>query len=503
VRILSRLSFNRSWTTSMINVISIISLLFSLFPFIESGTGSSTEAVEQVEQQESAQIVFYYPGLEQPDHQLVEEKVNEYVQGKIDAELRLIPIDWGSWDTKVKILFAAGEPMDVLFTAGWSDFHTFANNGMLNDLSSLMNEYTPQLKHHMDPLYLEGTAINGVNYAIPNQTSTHTFSGILFNELLVDKYNFDIKGITKLADLEPMLRTIQEKEKGIAPVFGKITDFEKLAMLERIGFGPGALMPGNGTTIVNEYNTPEMMANLKLFYNWSEKGYVHINKQKDMYSVLGNEKQTFAIVVGGRKADITESLNFNSGLSWVAVPLKEHYISSTDLSSSMLAVPTSSKHPDKAMQFIELLHTDPELLNLLNWGIEGYHWNESEIESNRIELTEFSDGYDPGMSWMIGNPGLASLPTTGYYHTDYNKLQQTFEDAERSALLGFQFDDSTAGATSIAKTYNPFIRQQDQSPEDPVKAVPILVKAMEAGGLKDYITAKQQQIDAFLAEKSE
>lgn len=54
----------------------------------------------------------------------------------------------------------------------------------------------------------------------------------------------------------------------------------------------------------------------------------------------------------------------------------------------MLAISTTSEDPARAMMFINLLHTDPYLNNLLNYGIEGKHY--LKVNENVIKPTELT-----------------------------------------------------------------------------------------------------------------
>jgi len=71
----------------------------------------------------------------------------------------------------------------------------------------------------------------------------------------------------------------------------------------------------------------------------------------------------------------------------------------------MLAVGANSKNPEKALQVIELLQTDPVLFNLLAWGIEGVHYELDEdgylvkIPGNPYETCQNN-------AWAVGNPFL-------------------------------------------------------------------------------------------------
>lgn len=55
------------------------------------------------------------------------------------------------------------------------------------------------------------------------------------------------------------------------------------------------------------------------------------------------------------------------------------------------------------MMLINLLHTDQEIINLLNFGIEGTHFT---LNGNVMTQTEKSGQYAPGVAWELGNQFL-------------------------------------------------------------------------------------------------
>ncbi|MGO4274477.1 sugar ABC transporter substrate-binding protein, partial [Paenibacillus sp. TAF58] len=69
-------------------------------------------------------LTLYYPGTPQPDQKLVEEKMSEYLKGKINASIQIKPIDWGAWNDKMNLLVASGEQADIIFTASWNGHST-------------------------------------------------------------------------------------------------------------------------------------------------------------------------------------------------------------------------------------------------------------------------------------------------------------------------------------------------------------------------------------------
>ena len=51
------------------------------------------------------------------------------------------------------------------------------------------------------------------------------------------------------------------------------------------------------------------------------------------------------------------------------------YVDTTSSQGAMMAISTASKNPERAMMFLNLLNTDPYLMTLLNYGIEGVHYD--------------------------------------------------------------------------------------------------------------------------------
>ena len=65
----------------------------------------------------------------------------------------------------------------------------------------------------------------------------------------------------------------------------------------------------------------------------------------------------------------------------------------------------TGSYPARAMMFLNLLHTDKYLINLLNWGIENKHYK--KVSDNVIDYAPGVDakttGYSMNQSWMFGN----------------------------------------------------------------------------------------------------
>lgn len=493
----------KSSTTAML-------VLLLIAAFILSPVSAADPQQLSTSDMDPIKLTYYYPGMVQNDQQLVEDRLNSILREKIGVELNLEPMEWSDYELKIKVMLAAGEPMDLMYTSNWLDFKKYLKLGVLTELNGLMDRYAPKLKQTLNPVYLSGTAYQGKNYAIPNQTNSYSWKGILLNKRLVDKYKFDISKIKKLSDLEPMLKIVKAKEKSAIPVFGKVSDFELSAIQERVGEGPGAVLPGKGTKLVNEFATPEMKSMLRLYYDWSQKGYIQNAKQKNVYDGsdflfrdTARASRTFAVVVGNGYGFMADSISEWTGIPWTAVPLQGPYVSSDDLYKSMISIPITSKHPDKAMELIELLHTDKQVLDMLVYGIEGIHWEKSAVGAGRIDLISRENavyGYVPMLTGDIGNPVINSWPAN-VFAADQIKQKAAFDRAKRSPILGFLYEANYQEG-KIQVLCREFITQMDNQPQNPDKVLPAFLQKLKKAGVEAYIASKQKQMNAFLSGAS-
>lgn len=74
--------------------------------------------------------------------------------------------------------------------------------------------------------------------------------------------------------------------------------------------------------------------------------------------------------------------------------------------ASAYCIPASCEKPEKAMQILELLYTDPEIANIFANGLEGEHWVYADEENNVIDYPEGKDANSTGytvFSWSVPN----------------------------------------------------------------------------------------------------
>jgi putative aldouronate transport system substrate-binding protein len=182
-------------------------------------TNNSTAGNSGGSTEEPVNLVWYTIGAPQKDMDKVMAEVSKYTAEKIGVTVTMKMIDFGDYDQKMKVLTASGSPMDILFSSSWAfDYVQNARKGAFAPIDELLTQYGQGIVDELDPAFLEGSKIDGHNYGVPANKELPTQEVWRFNKNLVDKYSLDISNVNTLESLEPLLKTIKEKEPQVAPV---------------------------------------------------------------------------------------------------------------------------------------------------------------------------------------------------------------------------------------------------------------------------------------------
>ncbi|RAU92346.1 ABC transporter substrate-binding protein [Paenibacillus sp. YN15] len=468
-----------------------------------ASAGATAAATVNPADLKPVELSFYYSGgSEQKDQAAVEAKLNELLKPKINATIKLYPVDYGSWAQKINLMVAGNEPFDLIFTAASDGFSAKAAAGNFLELNSLLDKYGQDIKKSIDPVMLQGSQINGKYFAVPVQKEIAAHQGVVLHKGMVDKYGFDISKIKTLKDLEPMLQTIKEKEPATVVPFWGTGNIPVFAPFEYIGNRnvPGAIAIGKDTTVFNQWDTPEIREIYELMRSWNQKGFF----QKDpttqtdasAYVKAGTLFAQWQSLKPGKDKEMSASRNYE----FVQVDITTPYVAATGPAGAMTSISRTSKNPERAMMLLNLLHSDKEILNTLVMGIEGTHY--TKVSDNVVKKTDQAANYAPGINWKIGNQFLNYL----YDNEDpqkWEKFQAYNKSAQVSPLLGFTYDatnvkNEESAIVNIYKEYNDGL---GTGVLDPAKALPEYIEKLKKAGMDKVIAEKQKQVDEFLKNK--
>lgn len=399
---------------------------------------------------ETVQLEWYVIGTgDEPDKDTVLSKVNDYLLKKINATINLNTINWADYDGKVNSMLAAGESADLVMTATWyANYRQNAQAGYFLELDDLLNRYGGGIAYALGDDALRAARLNGKLYALPmNGANFHSY-GLMLRTDLVTKYGIKTEGYRSLQDFEPVFAKIKAEEPGIYPLLADsssspydLLDWDKLDVNDYDV--PGALYSNAGASnnrvVINDYTAPESVAMYKLMRSFFQSGYVNPEaiETDSFYSDIDTGKYFSFINVMEPGMEVTMK-GISGGYDWVQAPLTEPVMAGYDVVNSMLAIPASSRNPERTMAFCELLYSDAFVINTIDYGVEGIHYTKASDSAIRVNSDA---GYNPGNGWKFGNELLTYL-LEGEPSDKWAETQRMNDRAVRLDTLGFWFDNS-------------------------------------------------------------
>ncbi|MBY0158177.1 ABC transporter substrate-binding protein [Cytobacillus firmus] len=460
---------------------------------VGNGGGTAEKPVE---------LIWYTIGTPQKDVDKVEAEINKYTAEKIGVTVDMKMIDFGDYNQKMQVMAASGEPMDILFTSSWAfDYVQNARKGAFMELDELIESHGKGIKEAIDPAFLEGSKVDGHNYAIPANKELPAQEAWRFNKTLLDKYNLDISNVKSMESLEPLLKTIKENEPNVVPLaiskdFGPLLPFDYI--IEKMPMAV-YLDDKEELKVVNFLEMPETMDMLKLMNKYYKAGYI---SPEAATTTSTQDLMTSGNWFTDRAATQPFADNLWSqsyGYPVVSTPAGDANIFNWSVMGSMQAISANSKYPEKAMEFLNLLNTDVYLRNLVDSGIEGVHYK--KLSENVMENLPESKNYDMP-TFALGNVMLTYLNPEDP-ENKWEEFKKFNESGQPAPLLGFNFDP-TKVSTELAAVNN--VKEEFWAPlmtgtVNPEEFLPKANEKLKAAGLDKIIAEAQSQIDAWKASK--
>jgi putative aldouronate transport system substrate-binding protein len=453
-------------------------------------------------------LTYVYEGPPQADEKLVEEALNKILTEKINATIDIAPIDWGAWDDKMNLMIASREPVDVLFTAQWNGHAKNVAKGAYLELGDLIQKFGQGILETQDPAFLEGAKINGKNYAVPTSKELAAAGGIVYRKDIADELGLDMASVKEPEDLGPIYAKVKEAYPDMAPLYtqdGVLFNAHYFAQYDALGDGtiPGVIMKtGTDTTVQLAQEMDLYKRYLKVARDFYTKGYINQDAATTQLAAADAFKAGVAFsstesLKPGKAAEVANATNLQGKLDQIM--FSERTVSTAEPAGSMLAISSTSADPERAMMFINLLHTDKEINNLVTFGIEGTHYTRN---GDIISATDKTTNYAHGIAWQIGNQFLNYIWDT----EDPNKWANFAEfnkGAIKSPALGFTFDPENVKTEvgAIANVIKQYEKAIQTGSVDPDKMLPEFVAALKAAGSDKVVAEKQKQLDAFIAAK--
>lgn len=458
------------------------------------------------------------------------KKLDELTIKDLGATIRFDFIPWGDEKNQISRAIVAKE-YDLYVGGGWSDYPNFAQKNAFADLKPLLGQ-VPELVKHYDGA-LERVELNGKLFGIPQFGKPGAGTeGILYREDLRKEWN--LPEIKDFATLEQYLYKAKEGFPNTPMINDPRVGYRIFQMIagDKYIFAPLTQMQGTVLTVstmdepykaINVYETPEFKEAVSIAKKWYDDGII----AHDILAAQGNETdKTKQLMLAGKKP-LEFSNHFWAVSGSYVPPLKvEHpeyefgwldfgidlspgnvWMPSLTLTTTAISVGAHSKNTETALKFIEKAHTDRAYYDLLQYGVEGIHYNlvDGTVNNNGID----DKNRKPG--WTGLNDGfmnyVAKFP--GEWQAYADKMEKEGAPlAEKNGVYpyeGFNFDTSMLSAelSSLETARTQYIQPwtagivKKSIDED----LEVAIKQLNSAGLEKYMAELQKQLDEFAASK--
>ena len=187
------------------------------------------------------------------------------------------------------------------------------------------------------------------------------------------------------------------------------------------------------------------------------------------------------------------------GIEVAMVPGTDPYVDTTASQGAMMAISSASEHPEESFRVLALLNSDPYLMTLMNYGVEGIHYTRDE--NGLIVFNKGArDTYTP---WTNGMGNVTILPDTAMEGAGFRKsFVEYYQQAKAIPSLGFVFDNSPVAneMAALGNVAAQYALALDAGAVDPATELPAFLAALDAAGMETYLSEANAQLEAYLAK---
>lgn len=471
-------------------------------------------------------ITIMFHGSNVTDDTAVLEAVNAYIADKVGAKLEVVWGTWGDFDDKATNALLSGDTgIDMVFTCSWSadEYNTYAKNGYFVKLDDLIEEYGADLKAAIPESLMQAATIEGAEgmgiYAVNGFKDTATQNTWDVNVTLLNELGYTLDDFKAMSfyDFGELFQKAKElKGDSFYPFLVEPMVLERMVTGSIIVAGDAGSTNllslylnqedvsqegPEGNVIFNKFATDEYRKFVDKMHEYYEAGYVdpslavaetsndtRTNTQKTGEYLIGTQSYAFGYEYS---ADVLDR-----GIEVAFVPCTDPYVDTTASQGAMMAISTASEHPEESFKFLALLNSDPALMTLMNYGVEGVHYNLND--EGLVEFTDERANYQP---WTNGMGNVTILPDTASEGAGFREsFKAYYAGAKAIPALGYVFDNSEVAneMAALGTVAAQYALALDAGALDPETTLPDFLAALDAAGMQTYLDAANAQLAAYL-----
>ncbi|RKP48777.1 extracellular solute-binding protein [Cohnella endophytica] len=360
-----------------------------------SPTSSSSESANAspsgssgLDMSKHVNLQFYMLGDAPKDLSKIEAAINKMAQEDLNATVTFNYTTWTDWDQKYKLLLSTGQAIDLIFTADWTQYQSYAKKGAFLPIEDILPAAAPTLQKFVPQDMWDAVKVDGHIYTVPATFKEYVTNGFVWREDLRLKYN--LPKPVDIPTFEAYLDGIKKNEPGIQPlaigsdVRGALSDTFREISHNPVGaplpYGIGIKYDKPGD-VYSYWGSDEQLQDLLTYKRWADNGYISKNELNE--KTTNQEKLTTgkaAAMLGDNPNRFNATLNQMQSthpdwnLAYYPFPLARGFATPVHPIHNGFAVPKSSKNPERALAFYEKMVTDKRYNQLTQYGVEGTNY---------------------------------------------------------------------------------------------------------------------------------
>lgn len=508
-------------------------LAIALFTAVFAGCGTKSKKVgsgnAEIDISEPVTLTWFLNGSDVTDDSDVLAKANEYLKEKLNVTLKPIWGTWGDFGTNSVLSINGSDDVDIYFTCSWTDneYSMFAKKGAWLRLDSeennLIEKYAKDYWDILPTVLVNGAKVKGSDgygtYGVPGYKDSAVQNCWDVNIPLLEKYGYtvdDIKNTDYYGFGEILAKVKAGEGDDFYPLLVEGAVLERMVNNTIIVTGDAgtnnilshyinptdASVGSYGNTILNKFATPEYKKFVEKTREYYLAGYIDpaMSNPNQANDTRASKQLTGEYLIGTQSYSLGYEFQAagERGFKVAMVPTTPAFVDTTTSQGALMAISTTSKNPERALMFLNLLNTDEYLMRLLNFGIEGVHYN---MVNGEAIFTEKRDDYKP---WTNGMGNITQLPPTEGQGADF---QDTFKayygTAKELSILGFMLDQTEIvnELGALANVAGQYALALSTGSVDPAVALPEFLKKLEDNGMSKVVDEANKQLEAFMVEK--
>lgn len=439
-----------------------------------TGTGNNGQNASA---EDTSPVTFTFFGADaSPNWNNMQDDVGKAITEKTGVTIQAeYDVGSGGGEQKIALMTASGDVPDFIFAKG--SLSKLVDAGLIIDLTDLIEEHAPNIKRIL------GDNINRMKYSNDDPSIYQ-----ITTNMGVDQQSFDAGGgfeiqqrvlkefgypeIRTVKDFEDILRKYKEKYpetdgQPTIPLSLNADDWKIMITVTNPAFlATGA--PDDGEYYVNpetyETQLHYKRAEEKEYFRWLNHMFNEGLLDKDTF--IQKDDQYKAKIASGRVLGlISQEWEYQDGenalkaagkddytYAHFPVTLNEDYVDHSfqpaGLDGSGIAITTAAKDPVRLIKFLDWLASDEGQV-LMNWGIEGKHYNvengvrvvPEEIQNRKVNDTN-NFNKESGISLYTAmtvhyGDGVKD-PSGNYYTTNFpDQIVAGYTEAEKETLAAY------------------------------------------------------------------